>query len=212
MFILHASLFLADGLRSKSLEPSPYNTLKQHRVTAAPFITNSFVRARPYQHPRVAFCTPESDYETPEKIWQREQRKAASFQRSESARVSRKSYHYLNRSSSNGARAHSDKDVTPKASPGAPEDSMPKASFFGVRRRLTGLTAPVRVKLLAPTCQRKRIQPMNIEDGDSESDDDSDVKVETKPTTLAEIVLKRSGVRYYYLSTFTYFIALFSLV
>lgn len=200
--------FRADAFRSRSLEPSPYNAFKRHRVTAAPFITNSLVRLRPYQHPHVTFNTPESDYETPEKIWQRDQRIAASFQRSESARVSQRSHRRLSRSSSGHARAHIDTDATPKATPIAPEDITLKSSHFGARKRLTGLTASLRPELRAPLCQRKRIRSVNIENHDSENDD-CDVKVEAKPTTLAEIVVKKNGVSTY-LKMFAYFIVLYS--
>ncbi|VDM30617.1 unnamed protein product [Hydatigera taeniaeformis] len=145
---------LTEGLRSRSLEPAPFDRSTCHPIIAVsqPPLTPTIPRCISRQ--RQATFSAESDYETPEKIWLREQRLSA-IRRTESARLTTPIHRGVSRSQSSGPRTHFDLDATPKASSSAFTEVTPKAQF-GVRRRAPSM----RVELRTPLCQRKRIQPM----------------------------------------------------
>ncbi|KAM3174208.1 hypothetical protein ACTXT7_010988 [Hymenolepis weldensis] len=181
-----------NGFRSRSLEPSPYNSFKQHHIPTTPILTPNLVRTRIRQQPQVSFSTPESDYEITEKVLRRPQRITAPVRRTESSRHSYKILQNHSQSNSGDAKVRIDTDITPKASPRPPGEVTPKATLqFGARKRFNGLTAPVRRELLAPHIQRKNIRSVKTDDEDSEKDDD--FIVETKPKTLAEVLKQRNG-------------------
>ncbi|VDN98060.1 unnamed protein product [Rodentolepis nana] len=183
-----------NGFRSRSLEPSPYNSFKQHHVPTAPILTPNPIRARNRQQLQVAFSTPESDYETPETVWRRAQLITPSVRRTESSRYPYKLLPDNVQSNLSGARAQIGADATSKGLSRSPEEVTPKPTLhFGPRKRFTGLTSSVRRELLAPQIQRRYFRPVKTDDEDS--DNDVDCSVETKPITLAEVLKQRNGVR-----------------
>ncbi|KAL5963790.1 hypothetical protein TSMEX_008479 [Taenia solium] len=169
-------LVVRDGLRSRSLEPTPFDETVFHPMitVSQPPLTPTIPRYSLRQ--RHATFGLESDYETPEKIWLRAQRLSA-IRRTESANLNTPSPRGVSRSHSSVSRTHFDPDATPKASLGAHSEVTPKAQF-GLRKR----APPMRVELRTPLCQRKRIQPVKM------------AEVEAEKSTLAEIISKQTGV------------------
>ncbi|KAL5105294.1 hypothetical protein TcWFU_009053 [Taenia crassiceps] len=167
-----------DGLRSRSLEPTPFDETPFHRMTNVSQSALTPTLSKNGFRQRQAILDTESDYETPEKIWLRAQRLSA-IRRTESANLNTPSPRGVSRSHSSVSRTHFYLDATPKASPMAHSEVTPKAQF-GIRRRAPSM----RVELRTPMCQRKRIQPAKEAEAVAEN------------STMAAIVCKQTGINF----------------
>lgn len=171
-----SSVKLLDELRSRSLEPTPFDETGFNPITTVSQLPLTPTPPRYSLRQCQATLGTESDYETPEKIWLRTQHLLA-IRHTGSANLNTSSPRGVSRSHPSVLRTHFDLDATPKASPSAHSEVTPKAQF-GVRRR----APPMRAELRTPLCQRKRFQPVK------------EVEVEAENSTLAAIMSKQTGV------------------